>query len=253
MNKIDITQISDASKFPIKKGTLEFLQNGAAEQCTHIVKGLIGDSYDPTKAYRLWGVQYSVISGPNVQVTAGALFINGEIYTVANFVRPGTSGVMGLVVNNYSIYADPVTMSDGSTKNIHNQRQMKLYGSSDTPPATTYDFSSDIIDMPYASAFAGITSGNSLTVTFEKHNYYVLSASPGGITITLSSANRAVGTSCKVYVQADDSGNAVTFAGTGTTYIAGRDAAYGTGDNFMIDIVHAGSDKFFITITQYEY
>lgn|GEM_PF-3818041 len=59
--------------------SIKFIQDSNVETFKNTVIGIIGNSYDPTKVYILWGC---VNTGANYNISAGAVFYAGEIYTV---------------------------------------------------------------------------------------------------------------------------------------------------------------------------
>lgn len=133
MNNIDTLQIVDPTvQQPFLGKSLKFLQDANLEAFNNAVITFIdasGRTYDPTKVYILWGcVVTGVTVGPGTcTMTAGAIFYNGEIYTVQS-----TSGSVGAGFTVYSQVIvltgtpDPVNFSDGSYKNVHNVRQFIL-------------------------------------------------------------------------------------------------------------------------------
>jgi hypothetical protein len=250
MDRLITTPITDSSQFPIKKGTLEFLQNANLIVLAELARNLIGDTYSTTKAYRLWGAATST-AGSTVTITEGAFFINGEIYHCPGNSALGPVVVLGIEVTQYGSFADPVTLSDGSIVNVHNIRQVKIYGPASPPPGTSYTFT-NVLDIRSKSVFGGTSSSNALTVAHEYNTFTRLTPASGGITITISATNRAEGTKATIYVVADSSGNPITIAGGGTNYIVGNTAALGTGEPFMVAIEYAGSNTYFITVTHYE-
>ena len=128
MKKLVIDSISDSAQMPIKKGTLQFLQDANYEALQSIVLAAIGSSYDPTKVYVLYGCINSG-SGNSYTITAGAVFYAGEIYLVdaASFTASGSNvGVFSIAITQYTNNADPVTFADTTIQNVHNIRKMLI-------------------------------------------------------------------------------------------------------------------------------
>lgn len=127
MKQLQISSITPTSFFPVKEGTLVFLQQAYTELLSSIlVSNMQYAAYDPTKVYTLYGGTQSVGS-TTTTFTAGAYFFDGEIYispgnTITNPIS-GNTWVLNLYVSNYSTYADPVTFSDGTVNNCHYIRQ----------------------------------------------------------------------------------------------------------------------------------
>ena len=136
MSKIlDITPISDSAKFPIKKGTLQFLQDSYKESISEILIGMIGrNNYDPSIAYVIQGALLNNTSGSTWHLGNGSIFYNYEIFQIkaGSVTVTGTLG-LGIVTTQYTTYADPVILSDTSTVNVHNIRKMQLVDYAGTP------------------------------------------------------------------------------------------------------------------------
>ena len=126
MKKLDVSSITDSARFPIKSGTLAFLQQAYGEAFEGIIISLIGPTYNTTTMYVLSGC-VNTGSGSNYTISGGYVFFNGEIYSVpsAGFSTTGTDvPVFVLFVGQFNINADPVTFTDNSVKNVHNIRQV---------------------------------------------------------------------------------------------------------------------------------
>ena len=151
MKKLDINGITDASQFKLKRGTLQFLQDANYEALQAICIGSIGESYDPSKVYIIYGCKNSGV-GASFNISAGAIFYNGEIYQVdaVAFSTSGSQvGVFSVVVTQYTSNADPVTFTDGSVNNVHNIRKLKISaGTSGSGIANWADASSFSFRVP---------------------------------------------------------------------------------------------------------
>ena len=126
MKKLDVSSITDSARFPIKSGTLAFLQQAYGEALEGIIISLIGPTYSPSTMYVLSGC-VNTGSGSNYTISGGYVFFNGEIYSVpsAGFSTTGTDvHVFVLYVGQFTVNADPVTFTDSSVKNVHNIRQV---------------------------------------------------------------------------------------------------------------------------------
>jgi hypothetical protein len=128
MKILDITPITDSSEFPVKKGTLQFLQDAYKESLASTIQALIGSGYDPTVVYILSGARNSG-TYPAYSITAGAAFYNGEVFLIdaAGFTATGSNvGIFQVVVTQYIIDADPVTFTDTTVRNVHNIRKLQV-------------------------------------------------------------------------------------------------------------------------------
>jgi len=128
MKQLSISAITDSSRFPVKKGTLQFLQDAYTEITAATIKALIGPSYSTSVIYVLSGVINSA-TAPTYTISAGAIFYNGEVFMfdAASFTATGTDvGVFSIIQTQYTTDADPVTFTDSTVRNIHNIRKMQL-------------------------------------------------------------------------------------------------------------------------------
>ena len=128
MKILDVSAVLDTKQFFPKEGTLQFLQDAHKETVANTMIALIGNSYNPSTIYVMWGCVNSG-SGSNFVISAGAIFFNGEVYSVAATSFSTTTGqtaICNLSVSQYTTNADPVTYSDSTTGNIHNIRQIAI-------------------------------------------------------------------------------------------------------------------------------
>ena len=130
MRILDLSQVTDSSQIKIKKGTFQLLQDASYEALQAIVIAAIGSSYDPAKIYIMYGCK-NAGTGNSYNISAGAIFYNGEIYQVdaTSFSTSGSQvGVFSIVISQYTNNADPVTFTDGVVRNVHNIRKIKISG-----------------------------------------------------------------------------------------------------------------------------
>lgn len=128
MKRLSTTPISDTAQMPIKKGTLEFLQDAYKECTDSLVKAIVGNSYDPSKAYVLYGCVDSG-TGDNHIITAGAIFFNGEVYLVDATTFTTTSPnvpVLTIATTQFYTDADPVIFTDTTSHNVHDIRKIVI-------------------------------------------------------------------------------------------------------------------------------
>lgn len=128
MKKLDNSFITNTSQMPIKKGTLEFLQEAHQETVISIVKAMVGSTYANTTPYVLFGL---VESGTGLvhNISTGAIVLLDEIYLVdaAAFTSSiGEVPVMNIDISQYTTDADPVTFTDLSVHSVHNIRKFAI-------------------------------------------------------------------------------------------------------------------------------
>jgi hypothetical protein len=127
---LNVTPITDTAQMPLKKGTLQFLQNAYNINFFHVLQSLsaTGTVFNSTTPYVLYGCRNTGVY-PNYNISAGVVLYGLQIYAVdaASFTVTGSDvPVMNIVTNQYTTNADPVTLTDGSTVNIHNINSMTI-------------------------------------------------------------------------------------------------------------------------------
>lgn len=128
MKKIVTTNETSTSASPYKVETKAFIRDGEIECLDALAKAIIGSSYDPTKAYLLYGLTATGTDPGARTVSAGAVFFNGEIYLIPAFTGTTTGGdvLVCTITETPDPVADPTIFSDGQTFNIHNDRTIVI-------------------------------------------------------------------------------------------------------------------------------
>jgi hypothetical protein len=119
MNRILTTNAADGQPF-LSPTSLDMLQDAYKTGFADLVKSIIGSTYSALVPYVLWGCE--VTSTPSI--TAGAIFFNGEVITVAPWA-PGIAcfaSVPGLNLSTTYAASDPVTYESGASYNTHQIR-----------------------------------------------------------------------------------------------------------------------------------
>lgn len=146
MNKLITSDISAGARMPLKQGTLEFLQQAYQQPLNALAQRIIGTTYDPTKAYVLYG-----LTGSSGSITAGALFFNGEVYLCdgdsSGLPCAGANvSVLNIAISQYTTNADPVTFSDGAIYDVHDIRKVAITcGASGSGDVCDY---TDLVPVP---------------------------------------------------------------------------------------------------------
>lgn len=129
MSKVlDVSPISDVAQMPVKKGTLQFLQDAHKETASNILLALVGSAFDGTKMYVLWGCVNTGVY-PAYNISAGAVWYLGEVYPFdgASFSVTGADvAVVKLDVTQYTTNADPVTFTDAVARDVHDIRKVTI-------------------------------------------------------------------------------------------------------------------------------
>ena len=132
MNNIDVSNISDPNQAqPYFGKSLQFHQDATKEALNNLAISMIGASYVTNQVYVLFGcIRTGAVDGAGsgaAAVSAGAIFYNGEVYTVPAF---STANIAGQ--NLYSVLTvtdaafDPSQFSNGVSFNVHNIRQWDI-------------------------------------------------------------------------------------------------------------------------------
>lgn len=128
MKRLDISALTDSAQMPIKRGTLAFLQDAHKETLAATIIALIGPGYNPLTVYVLYGCVDTGV-GSTFTISAGALFINGEVFMVdaVSFTVTGANvPVFNYITTQYTTDADPVTFTDTTVHNIHNIKKVQI-------------------------------------------------------------------------------------------------------------------------------
>jgi len=185
---------------PIKSGTLDHLQLAYQEALTALGRSQIGKDYDPTKVYVLYGCVNSD-TAPNYDISAGAVFFNGEVYLVDATVFVAADTAVGTVTVSYfaSAIADPVTFTDGIAHNVHEIKKMVIAdAASGSGDADFEDWVRDewVVSTSTAGATVTISLGTatitSLRLVYSKQKNTVILNYEVVINITGSSTFGAV-------------------------------------------------------------
>lgn len=128
MKKVLSSFITSTALQPFKQGTWEHLQSSYTEAIAAMGSGVATDMAS-NKPYIIYGLIKNT-GMSNVTVTAGAVFYNGEIYLVDAVTLALPSGNEIVLTTAVSYYtdpkADPTTMTDGSTPNVHQINKVVL-------------------------------------------------------------------------------------------------------------------------------
>ena len=229
MKKLDTTAITTAVGFPVKSGTLLFLQQAFQEMGNAAIQAIIGSSYDATKVYILFGC-VATGADPGVRTfSAGAVFFNGEVFIVPAAAFTSVDVSVGTIVTSYfnDPTADPVTFTDGVPRSAHQIRQVIIADGASGSGGTggggqpNFDFSNwlTIVSATYPNIFSG-----SLLVSVD-------SAGGGTATgVTLPGLNAVnVVVSKNLCIVTFTVQVAITGAGSVTLKIEGVPAAFASG------------------------
>ena len=156
MKILDVSNITSSAQMPVKKGTLQFLQDAYKELANAILRGTIGGGYSASTYYILHGCANTGV-GSNYIISAGAIFFNGEIYLVDGTTFTTTGGqvpVMNIATTQYTTDADPVTFTNNVQYNIHDIRKIVI--SAGTASGNQYGVNSTNVFVNFANSTPNI-------------------------------------------------------------------------------------------------
>lgn len=114
MKKVLSNNIATGVRQPYTKVTHEWYNAMIAEAIVALGKGLIGDHSEFTVLYGCINTD-----SPDADISAGAIFYDGEIYLCPAFVDATiTNDIVGTITTAYDS-GDPVLFSDGNSYNVH--------------------------------------------------------------------------------------------------------------------------------------
>lgn len=138
MKKVLSNNITSTARQPVTKVTLAHYTEALSEVAQALAKGLTADTATPTILY---GCVNS--ASPNANITAGAVYYNGEVYLCDAFIDGTiTNAIVGTITTVYD-GADPVLFSDGSSHNVHQIN--KIVWSDAVSGTGTFDFSNCVV------------------------------------------------------------------------------------------------------------
>jgi hypothetical protein len=157
MKKLLTNSISTTVGFPIKSGTLDFLQTASSEMLIALARSIVGKDYSASTPYALYGCN-NTGSGTSYQIQEGIVLLDGILYFTPNgyFTLPSGSDVYLVKGTGYvtSSVADPVLFTDGVSRNVHQDISMSIQYTPTAPSPTVGFAYSDLViiwEMPYIS------------------------------------------------------------------------------------------------------
>lgn len=164
--KLITTNITTTAKMPIRKMTLDHIQQAYNEQFTAVGRSIGTDDSGATVAKDiLYGLTYT-ITGSAFVGTAGAVYTQGEIFQVdASSFTIGAGEYPIFVLATTYATGDPTEFTDGNTYQIHQIRKLSVV-SGTTSTANYYgtlsEFSNKNTPVTITTG-SGITNGANIT------------------------------------------------------------------------------------------
>lgn len=168
MNRLITDSVTLNNGQPITDKTIPFIEDGVQEAISNVVQSLIGEPYTTGDVIILYGVEFSV-SGNNMTYTDGAIYYNGEVYTVVGASITKTTPQTFVITNtpNFVNSIDPIYFEDGSQVSVHQVRQIQIIGGTAGGSGVT-DYLCDYLDVKSAysnDAENGVISSSDIVFT----------------------------------------------------------------------------------------
>lgn len=184
MNTILTSDVVDPNlEQPWKATSLQFLEDSYLETFKNTIVGLIGSTYSASQVYILFGcVRSGAADGAGsgaAAVTAGAVFFNGEIYTMPAFSTGNIAGQTLYSVATVTIGSpDPTLFSDNTTSfNVHNVRRWVISqaGSGSNAFSTWIPYVIENIINTTTSNGVAVTASSAITYSglTTYYSYYI--------------------------------------------------------------------------------
>lgn len=267
MNTLDTTKETSNSWSPYKVETKQFLEDAKRETFANMVKAMVGNTFDDTKVYVLYGCEISG-SGPYT-INAGAIFckdvyaqannLPGEVFTVpaASITLTGGNVIVTNLSDTADLVADPTIFSDNVSQNIHRVRQAVFVAGASGSGTLTGNNNCDFGN--FISARARIAT----QIVSHPANYTVPSTSFADVTdLTITTPNDGVTRKYKLQFRADvqnanaasslvqlrfyNTTDAASYAATGYIGVDTADPSHGDQYTFgthLFDIQTIGPNK----------
>lgn len=207
MKHILSSDITSTSRQPYTKVTHEYYNAMINEAVEALGRAVVQNNSSFTVLY---GCVNS--AAPNANISAGAIFYNGEIYLCDAFVDGTISNaIVGTITTIYDA-ADPVLFSDGTSHNVH---QIKKIVWSDAVSGTgSVDFA-NLVAISISSPYVNITSGLTFKYVDNGGTLRTIVASP---TLTIFKY-RLIGKTCHLQINITNIDTSTSNSGTGFSSI----------------------------------
>jgi hypothetical protein len=174
MKNLLTNSISTSVGFPVKSGTLDFLQTASSEMLNALGRSIIGKDFSTSIPYALYGCN-NTGSGSSYVIEAGAILWDGVLYLVpaVSFTLTGGNSVYVATSTTYvtSAVADPVTFTDGVARSVHADTKMSVYQSALAPsPSAGFAYSTlEYAVQPFKNISSYSATISSLNFSYKRN------------------------------------------------------------------------------------
>lgn len=130
MKNLILVDIVSGAAAKIKSGALKHIQDAYTEMCRFVSQAIAGSAFDPSAintGYVIYGCT-NTGTGGNYIIAEGLVLYNGILYRVpaSTFTTTGPDVPILTLTTTYTTAtnADPVSFTDGSTHNIHQDKTL---------------------------------------------------------------------------------------------------------------------------------
>ena len=130
MKNLILVDIVTGAAAKIKSGSLKHIQDAYTEMCRFVSQAIAGSAFDPSAintGYVIYGCT-NTGTGGNYIIAEGLVLYNGILYRVpaSTFTTTGPDVPILTLTTTYTTAtnADPVSFTDGSTHNIHQDKTL---------------------------------------------------------------------------------------------------------------------------------
>jgi hypothetical protein len=185
MRKLDLSYAVAPLKQPVKKQSLDHIQDGMKDAVSAAilasVRARLG-GYTTNDVVVLDGCENSG-SGSNYIISAGWVYYNGEVYQVAaaTFSTSGAQVPIATINNGFDLTIDPTKFSDLVNRNVHkNDTVVIAAGTSGAGIADFTDFKR--LDRPSDEAEITLASQNTTNTSFVDATGLTFTTPDDGVT-----------------------------------------------------------------------
>ena len=141
MKKIDTQYILANTGMPIKSGSLNHIFDSISESSLANYKAL-HTNYDGAKVNVFSGC-INIVGAGYININEGSVLWGGELFYVPSTAFTITDTAVAVISTSYvvGVNADPVLMTDGSNKNVHEIRTIEIIDGNSLSPNYVADFS----------------------------------------------------------------------------------------------------------------
>ena len=162
MKTIDTSNVTSSARQPLLGRSITHLNEGIVETFNSVLKNLL-TNYTTNDVVILEGLVDSGTAGVNYNISAGSVYYNGEVYQVATGSGTFAGTVAVLTATTTYQSGDPVTMTDGTLKNVHKINTMVISNAATGSGTKDYTACKKMIANPVFAKLTTVNTGAAST------------------------------------------------------------------------------------------